>query len=217
MPNGLCMPCPAGYKRSRSTPVLEISGDENQPLICYPSPPGDIALGRGNKECSRCPAGTVSLPWGSRECTKCPSGLVAKTVPEFFGGSSCVNPLTNENPPSMSAPYPVKVCDGNTVNYRRFLNDTCDCVSALFSHQLVNGKCERCPLGTIGRYGIAGCEPCPAGTFSTEEGSMSCDNCSPGTFSSTGAIRCRPCPKGMTSYIPGSANCVEPGGLAGKK
>lgn len=211
MPNGRCQPCPPGFKNSRGIPVGERNGDLIQQLVCYSCNAGDFARGKGNINCSSCPAQKVSLVGGQSKCKKCPSGLVARTVPERRTGDSCVNPLTNKQPPSLPTPLPRKTCEGNTVDYRQFLPNTCDCVSTIFSRQIRNGKCELCPPGTIGRFGISGCKPCPAGTFSAEEGSLKCSSCPPGTFSRTGARECSRCPGGLTTFIPGSANCVKPG------
>lgn len=214
MPNGRCEPCPAGFKRNNAIPEDEIDGSDLQEVLCQPCPVGQFARKRASDSCSSCPAGLAALSPGQARCKRCPRRLRANTLPGSKAGSFCVDRRTGARREVMLQDEGLsKKCEGNFLNFRKFKPNVCDCVTGAESRELVNGECRFCPPGTIGRFGISGCTPCPSGTFQKDGGRLGCSFCPAGTVSKVGAKSCKPCPKGTTTFGVGEANCVKPGGL----
>lgn len=96
-----------------------------------------------------------------------------------------------------------KPCPRNFI----FINGKCRCSNG---RRIVNGRCAKCPRGTMGFSETDGCVPCPVGTFSRTRGATECDRCQAGFFANEkGSAECKKCPSGTTTFGVGESGCVE--------
>ena len=69
--------------------------------------------------------------------------------------------------------------------------------------------CVACPLGfsRSATPASTACEPCPSGTYTVGNASVSCLKCLPGRFKAAGSAECRACPLGFVSEGEGATVC----------
>ena len=70
------------------------------------------------------------------------------------------------------------------------------------------GTCEPCLAGTYSTEGATTCTTCPAGTYSGSGGNGSCTACPAGSYSSKGAATCTLCPAGTYSANENTGSCT---------
>lgn len=196
-----CLPCPPGSIGRKFGRTFCVSPKTNCPLgqkrVVRPGRPFHC-------EQKPCPPGTFPGLGGNGEpiCDKCFPG--EKFDPMNKRCESCGEKEVSEG----GVVTKCTMCPNGLFRYRPEGN-TCRCVES--GYGLRNGRCEKCPKGTVSLYYKLACTKCPKGTFTDGEGSISsCRICPKNTFADEeGSAECKPCPDGTVSYGLGEATCVK--------
>ncbi|KAJ3452198.1 hypothetical protein M0812_03962 [Anaeramoeba flamelloides] len=183
-----CLSCRVGtYSQSGSRVCLDCPigafGNVEHLSKCFDCLPGSWSntVGNVNSSCNPCPAGTYSTAYGAttiETCLECDPGTY--------------NPQTG----ATSRDFCLK-CHMGTYNPHSGSNSTQSCIPCpLGSVSNISGSssCEFCEKGKIPSKKNDRCESCPAGTYSSQTGSLSCVKCPTNTISiGINNIKCTKC------------------------
>jgi len=208
--------CPAGWWSSSGAsqcsacPVgtfypSEGAASAEQCIRCPPGTFGPLVNATSPLDCARCPAGSWSDATGASSnatCVACPARHIAASA----GMSACVSCGPGEFAASSTrcgacAAGHVVSADGSRCN------DTCEAGQAPSADQL---SCVACAAGNTSRRGMAACEACAPGTFTSSSGLGECAACPRDTFaSSSGMSSCAACPWSRETRRVGSVSLSE--------
>ena len=190
---------------------------------------GKFSIG-DTENCDDCPAGSYStLGQGkSSTCTKCPAGFKSSKG-EGEGPRQFFGELGSKKCPIESIAVTKENCKfSNTINDVQYPLG-CISISGTINWndahgvghsntQVVcyqNAPCNPCLAGTSSSEGASECTPCPVNTFSTGgQNSSSCTSCKANTFADEGAgitPECSVCALGRYSHTSGFCEDCSPG------
>jgi hypothetical protein len=186
---GSCLTCDAGKYQpdTRSTGCLNCPAGKYNSLLKQTSV----------NSCKNCPSGKYSSNIAAMSITTCASCSFGK-YSDTLGAATenvcidCPVGKTTDLEGATYVGYCLQKCEAGT--YRDNNENCVSCVPGKFS-----GENE---------YQIA-CQPCFAGTYSTNAGSAVCQDCIAGKYSVAGATFCSPCPRNTYQPKNGSRSCVQ--------
>lgn len=216
-----CTPCPAG-----SYALLPGS------LTCTPCETGTYSTSGSAFPCSMCPQGFF-CPSGVM--TPCPQGTYGDRTGQVYQSQACTSCLPGTYQPSLSATSlaactacasgffssapasssctPCSPGKASPLAGSKSPNTCTACSPGKYTGLPGQSTCtEICPSGWIGNAtgGTTlelACLPCPAGSYSSFEGSLRCTQCPPGQYAElTGSTYCEDCPIGYFSNTPSATS-----------
>ena len=178
---------------------VESSSDQCERTDC-PNPRPEF--GRSPDSCSLCGSRTIQSKINPEECVDCAFDEISTDGLEC---QKCPNGLVAS----------------------AFFENECSCSGQLAAYRgVVNGVCQKCPVGQAGKFdresGENVCEICEPGTFYRDEpeGPIGfclgractpievCSPCEKGFFTDKpGSLKCTPCPEGTTTGGTGEVEC----------
>ena len=170
--------------------------------VCYNCKIGTFSANQGDNQCTPCPAGKYNNLTGQTNCKTCQSGEFSHA-----GASSCMKCQVGHYQ-NIIGQSSCKECNAGTYTDGIGQADCKTCPSGMYSNKAAS-KCIFCPGGTYSgtaAAGLAGCNKCEAGTYSTDvdpnaddsQANKFCSPCSNGKWSPKGSKKCFECPDGTT-------------------